>query len=200
MSNLENIRAAANDCVANAKVDATTALNKILESLDAISYASAGYEFLFNDAAYLVTLDLQTLGTVMQSRINEHKVAEQKRIDEAAEKRAQEIAAQERAKQVQQPVAETPAQRQQDDAQAAIAFNNRNQSTAQQDLNIRVDLGIPVASERINAVTARVASEMISPFEEAIRDLETINGLAPALARIVAKTIYDGLHRHIAFK
>lgn len=196
MSKLDNIQSAANDCIANAKINATIIKNKIIESIDFISEKSGEYQFLFNDIPYLVSLDLQTLGTVMQSRINDHKAAEEKRIAEAAEKRAQEIAAQERTQLAQQQPVVNSTQRQQEDAQAAIAFNQQQASRLMKGgySSAPIAQNEPIKVSEINQ--SGIAFDVLS---EAIRDLENICGLTPAIAQMVAKSIYDGQHRHISF-
>lgn len=94
--NLESMRGAVADLVAAKKIEANEIADRIhanLISLDAVKE----HNFLFSDVATLAMKQPDDLALVIKSRIQDHTIAEEKRIAAEREKiRAQEIARMER--------------------------------------------------------------------------------------------------------
>lgn len=79
--------------LARLKIEAETICESMAANLATLREKSKGVEFLFRDAQDLVQKDSETMVLIIDSRINEHKVAEQARIDaETARIRAEEQA------------------------------------------------------------------------------------------------------------
>ena len=79
--------------LARLKIETETICEGMVANLATLREKSKGVEFLFRDAQDLVQKDSETMVLIIDSRINEHKVAEQARIEaETARIRAEEQA------------------------------------------------------------------------------------------------------------
>lgn len=87
---LDSIQSACNDELARAKIALTEKRDHIRESLRIIDEAAGEYRHLFHDAQQLVDKDHEHLKLLVRQRVDEHKAAEQKRIDMEAERRAEQ--------------------------------------------------------------------------------------------------------------
>ncbi|WP_237133768.1 YqaJ viral recombinase family protein [Pseudohongiella sp. O18] len=109
---LESLRGAVDDELAKAKIALNEKRDHIRESLKIINSYGSEYQFLFADKQQLVDKPHDHLQLLVDKRVDDHKAAEQKRIDELAERKAADqrrkeqeeadrVAAQEREKQRQ---------------------------------------------------------------------------------------------------
>lgn len=87
---MSSLRDAADTTVAQAKIAANEIADRIRLNLETLRADAKGYEFLFNDAQQLVEKENDDLKAVIQLRINEHKAAEEKRLEAERERIRQE--------------------------------------------------------------------------------------------------------------
>jgi putative phage-type endonuclease len=90
--NLENMRGAVSDLVAAKKIESNAIADKIDANLKTLD-AAGEYGFLFNDRAAIVMKAPDDLALLITSRIDAHKAAEEKRLEEGREKIRDEEAA-----------------------------------------------------------------------------------------------------------
>ena len=93
---LTSLRAAADQAVADAKIEASRVGQKMQAGLAVLREEAAGYEGLFRDAQQLVQKDAEDLRAVVRDRIREQKEAEEKRQQADEARRAAESAQQQR--------------------------------------------------------------------------------------------------------
>ena len=84
---VSSLRSAANDQVAQMKIESSGIADNARINLDAISEE---YKFLFNDVAQIIHKPNDDFKLLVDSRINEHKQKEQEKIDAAVEEAAEE--------------------------------------------------------------------------------------------------------------
>jgi len=87
---LESLRGAVDDELAKAKIALNEKRDHIRESLKIINDYGPDYQFLFADKQQLVDKPHDHLQLLVDKRVDDHKAAEQKRIDELAERKAAE--------------------------------------------------------------------------------------------------------------
>ncbi len=86
-----SLRDAVDTELANAKIEANARADRMRANLEILRSEAKGYETLFSDAQTLVQKDPDDLRAVIKTRINEHKQAEQARLDAERERiRAEE--------------------------------------------------------------------------------------------------------------
>jgi putative phage-type endonuclease len=96
--NLESMRGAVSDLVAQKKIETNALADKFDANLKTLAEHDV-YAFLFNDFPRLVDKAPEDLALLIKSRISDHKAAEEKRIEAEREKiRAEEVAKLERQK------------------------------------------------------------------------------------------------------
>jgi len=94
---ISSIQNAVDTELANAKIAANEAFQRISKNLTSLRELAAGYAFLFSDTAQLVQKDNEFVVLTINSRIAEHKAAEEKRLEAERERiRAEEAARAER--------------------------------------------------------------------------------------------------------
>lgn len=107
--NLESMRGAVADLVAQKKIESNEIADRITINLQALHdgtlLPNADYSFLFSDYAQLILKSPDDLALVIKSRIQDHQIAEEKRL--AAER--EKIRAEETAKLAAQALAEVKA-------------------------------------------------------------------------------------------
>lgn len=92
LKTMASIASAANDCLANAKIEATQWHDKVSANMETIQ--SAGdYAFLFRDMRDLLLKDADFVALTVKTRIADHQEAEAKRIEAERERIRQEEAA-----------------------------------------------------------------------------------------------------------
>ena len=121
LSSLSSVQNAVDTALANAKIAASDAANKIRMNLDLLTTAGAGYEFLFSDKQGLVLKAVDDLLLVIDSRINAHK-AEQSRKEEETRER---IRAEEQAKAEKDAAAKLAAEQDKLAAEQAAAVGHQ---------------------------------------------------------------------------
>lgn len=96
LKTIASIDNAAKTCMANAKIEATKAQEKVAANMATIE-AAGDYAFLFRDIRDLVLKDAELVGMTVKTRIADHQAAETKRIESERERiRAEEQAKAER--------------------------------------------------------------------------------------------------------
>lgn len=90
---IDSLRNAADTELARVKIEANKTADHMRANLDALRTQAKGFEFLFHDAAQLVTKQADDLKAVITARISEHKEAEQVRLDAERERIRKEEAA-----------------------------------------------------------------------------------------------------------
>lgn len=85
-----SLRDAADTMLAAAKIEANQIADRIRLNLETLRSDAKGYESLFADAQQLVEKENEDLKAVIQLRINEHKAAEEKRLEAERERIRQE--------------------------------------------------------------------------------------------------------------
>jgi hypothetical protein len=91
LRSLDSVRAAVDQALANAKIEASAVQQRITANLRTIE-ASAAHAFLFPDVASLVLKAPDDLAAVIASRIGEHQAKEAKRLEAQREAiRAEEV-------------------------------------------------------------------------------------------------------------
>lgn len=89
---IDSLRAAADQAVADAKIEASRIGQKMQAGLAVLREEAAGYEGLFRDAQQLVQKDAEDLRAVIKARIAEQKEAEEQRRQEEEARKAAESA------------------------------------------------------------------------------------------------------------
>lgn len=87
---MSSLRDAADTMLAAAKIEANQIADRIRLNLETLRADAKGYESLFADAQQLVMKENDDLKAVIQLRINEHKAAEEKRLEAERERIRQE--------------------------------------------------------------------------------------------------------------
>lgn len=86
LKTLASIQNAVNTALANAKIEATQAHNRVAANYEAIVSGNDQYAFLFRDLRDLVLRDADYVALTVKTRIAEHKEAEAKRINAERER------------------------------------------------------------------------------------------------------------------
>ena len=145
-----SLRSAVNDELSRVRIALSERRDHIRASIKLINDAGADYKFLFSDIQQLVDRPHDYLQMVIDKRVNDHKAAEQKRIDELAAKKAEQLAAEQRRK--DQEEADRVAREQRAARQAEL-----EQQIAEQEQSIQE--GIALAREK-NAVAPDLLDEV----------------------------------------
>ncbi|MCW7556456.1 YqaJ viral recombinase family protein [Endozoicomonas gorgoniicola] len=85
-SAIKKIREAVNDTLAQAKIEATGYREKIETNLTFFEDTARDYDFLFADIQDVLVMEYDHMKLVVESRINEHKAAEEKRLEAERER------------------------------------------------------------------------------------------------------------------
>lgn len=208
---IDTLRSAANDEIARATIEANILFNLMDKNIDIINDIGAKHLFLFADKQQLVVKDSEALEAICKQRIAEHEAAEKKRIDDAAELLANEKI---RKQKEADDAAQAEKDRQEADRLAAEQFNQQQaakQSETEQPAQEPVSPGISGSSAGYSGGLYRSAPQQstflepsaakaLTTLEQVQRDFETVNGLTPALAAAITKSIFDGQHKCLQIK
>lgn len=200
---IDTLRSAANDEVARATIAANTQRIAIEKNLAIINDIGAKHLFLFADKQQLVVKDSEALEAICKQRIAEHDADEKKRIEDAAQALADEKI---RKKKEVDDAAQAEKDRQESERIAAEQFNQKQAEKP----------SIPVTDYAPHEVTevyfttdkepqadiflSQPAAKTLTTIEQVQRDFEVINGLTPALAAAITKSIFDGQHKCLQIK
>jgi len=200
---IDTLRSAANDEVMRATITANTTRIAIEKNLAIINDIGAKHLFLFADKQQLVIKDSEALEAICKQRIADHDAADKKRIDDAAEALANEKI---RKQKEADGAAQAEKDHQEADRVAAERFNQQQVSKP----NIPVTDYAPHEVTDVYFSTKQepqqstflepLAAKTLTTIEQVQRDFETVNGLAPALAAIITKSIFDGQHKCLQIK
>jgi len=211
-SSFDNMRSDLNTAIANEKIECDR-LTAILEkNIAIINTIGEKHLFLFADKQQLVVKDSEALEAICKQRIADHDAAEKKRIDDAAEVLANEkIRKQKEADDAAQAVLD----KQESDRVAAEEFNQQQaakqaepEAPAQEPVTIEPKIvyggggsgGGAISKPQQSTFLEPLAAKALTTLEQVQRDFETVNGLAPALAAIITKSIFDGQHKCLQIK
>jgi putative phage-type endonuclease len=209
---IDTLRSAANDEVMRATITANTTRIAIEKNLAIINTIGAKHLFLFADKQQLVVKDSEALEAICKQRIAEHDAAEKKRIDDAAEVLANEKI---RKQKEVDDAAQAALDKRESDRVAAEEFNQQQaakqvepEQPAQEPVTIEPKVIYGGGGSSRGAIPQQQQSSFLEPvavkalttIEQVQRDFETVNGLAPALAAIITKSIFDGQHKCLQIK
>lgn len=82
---IESLQNAADEVVANFKIEADQIANKVKENLLTMRELASEHKFLFSDTNQLVTKDNEDLIAVIKTRISDHEKAEEERLEKERE-------------------------------------------------------------------------------------------------------------------
>jgi predicted phage-related endonuclease len=109
-SSFDSMQSGVNDALAAFKIEANSIASKIDDNLNLLRKIASNHAFLFSDRQQLVLKDKDAVEAIAKQRIAEHDAAEQKRIDDAAQKLADEKIAAEKAAEVKRVADEKAAE------------------------------------------------------------------------------------------
>lgn len=170
---IDSLRNAADTELARAKIEASKMADHMRANLDALSTQAKGFEFLFHDAAQLVTKQADDLKALITARISEHKEAEQARLDAERERIRQEESAR---LEVEQKERERKAEEKRiaDEMALRAAEESNARVSTKLDASTTADL---LASAPVNALAPTVDEVQASARVEVVSKLELLKGI-----------------------